>query len=66
MKFGKSMRFFYPMADMILPYFPELKTDLKRAGIKLSVQEFLSQGIFLTIMVFIVGLPIFSVLCSLT
>jgi flagellar protein FlaJ len=62
MKFGKSMRFFYPMAEMILPYFPELKTDLKRAGIKLSVQEFLSQGIFLTIMVFIVGLPIFSVL----
>ena len=63
MKFTKvSMRFFYPIADMVLPYFPDLKSDLKKAGIKLSVQEFLSQGIFLTILVFIIGLPIFSVL----
>ncbi|MEM5836432.1 MAG: type II secretion system F family protein [Candidatus Aenigmatarchaeota archaeon] len=58
------MRFFYPLTDMILPYFSELKSDLKRAGIKLSVQEFLSQGIFLTVLVFILGLPIFSVIFS--
>ena len=57
-----SMRFFYPIANMILPYFSDLKSDLKKAGMKISAQEFLSQGIFLTILVFVLGLPILSVL----
>jgi flagellar protein FlaJ len=62
MKFTRvSMRFFYPIANMILPYFSDLKSDLKRAGIKISVHEFLSQGIFLTILVFTLGLPVLSV-----
>jgi flagellar protein FlaJ len=57
-----SMRFFYPIANMVLPYFSDLKFDLKKAGMKISAQEFLSQGIFLTILVFVLGLPILSVL----
>jgi len=62
MRFGKfSMKFFYPFADAIAPYFSELKSDLKRAGIRLPPQEFLSQGISLATLVFIVGLPILSV-----
>jgi flagellar protein FlaJ len=65
MKFGKiSMRFFYPLAEIIVPYFSELRSDLKRAGIKLSVQEFLSQGIFLTTLAFIVGLPFLSIILT--
>jgi len=65
MKFEKfSMRFFYPFADMIIPYFSDLKSDLKRSGIKLSVQEFLSQGILITTIIFIAGLPIFSVILT--
>lgn len=57
-----SMKFFYPVADLLLPYFSELKSELKRAGIKLSTHEFVAQGIFLTISVFITTLPILSVI----
>jgi flagellar protein FlaJ len=63
MKFAKvSMTFFHPLAEAILPYFPELKSDLKKAGIRLSSVEFLSQGILYMLLVFIIGLPIFSVI----
>jgi len=59
-----SMKFFYPFADMIAPYFSELKSDLKRAGIKLTVQEFLSKGLFLITLVFILGLPFLSIILA--
>jgi len=61
MKFGTfSMKFFYPFAEVIAPYFSEMKSDLKRAGINLSTQEFLCQGIFITVLFFIIGLPLLS------
>jgi flagellar protein FlaJ len=62
MKFRKvSIRFFYPIVDMILPLFPELISDLKKAGMVISAQEFLSQGFFLTILIFTITLPLLSV-----
>lgn len=64
MEFSKvSMRFFYPLAEMAIPYFSDLESDLKRAGMKqLSAQEFLSRCILFTTVVFVVSLPIFSVI----
>lgn len=52
--------FFYPLVDFALPYFPTLKMDLKKAGIKLSTKEFLARGIFFTTFAFVVSLPVFS------
>lgn len=62
MKIGiVSMKSFYPFADIIAPYFSDLEDDLNRSGMKFSAQEFLSQGILYTILIFIAGLPVFSV-----
>lgn len=62
MVISASVKFFYPLVDFVLPYFPTLKIDLKKAGMKLSQKEFLAQGIFLTIFVFIISLPVFSII----
>lgn len=52
--------FFYPIVDFALPYFPTLKIDLKKAGIKLAPKEFLAQGIFFITLAFVISLPVFS------
>jgi len=56
----EAAKIFYPMAETITPYFLGLKVDLKRAGMKMSVQEYLGQGIFLMFILFFIGLPLFS------
>ncbi|MEM5852765.1 MAG: type II secretion system F family protein [Candidatus Aenigmatarchaeota archaeon] len=62
--FKISFKFFYPIADLLLPYFSELKSDLKKAGIKLSTHEFIAKGIFLNILIFVIGLPVLSVILA--
>ena len=56
----EAAKIFYPLAETITPYFLGLKIDLKKAGMKTSVQEYLGQGIFLLFLIFFVGLPLFS------
>lgn len=61
MVFNKfAMRIFYPMTENALPYFTNLKSDLKRADVKLTVQEFLSNGIMISFLVFTFELPALS------
>lgn len=63
MKLGRiSLRFFHPITEAVLPYLPDLKSDLKRAGIKLSVKEFISYGIFMIVVIFVISLPVLSVI----
>ncbi|MEM7825183.1 MAG: type II secretion system F family protein [Candidatus Aenigmatarchaeota archaeon] len=57
-----AMRIFAPLADTISPYFSDLLLDLKKARIKFSVQEYLSMGFFLCMIIFAFELPIFSII----
>jgi flagellar protein FlaJ len=60
-----SMKIFGPVTDFMNPYFPNLKSDLKKARIKMSTQEYLSSGIFLSFLLFTVELPLLSFIFSL-
>jgi len=60
-----AMRFFHPMTDVMTPYFSNLKPDLKRAAIKMSVQEYIASGIFLSFLIFLIELPLLSFIFSL-
>lgn len=57
-----AMRMFAPLTDMISPYFSGLVIDLKKSRMKFSLQEYLSRGIFLCLLVFVFEFPIFSVI----
>jgi flagellar protein FlaJ len=57
-----SFQLFKEYSDAIVPYFPELKTELKQAGMPLTVQEYISMSITIGLAAFIVILPIFSIL----
>jgi flagellar protein FlaJ len=56
----EAAKIFYPLAETITPYFLGLKVDLKRAGMKTSVQEYLGKGVLLMFLIFFIGLPLFS------
>ena len=60
-----SMFMFGSLTDFIAPYFPNLKIDLKKAKFKMSTQEYLSGGIFLSFLVFIIELPLLSFIFGL-
>jgi flagellar protein FlaJ len=55
-----SFQIFKEYSDAIVPYFPELKVDLKRAEMPLTVQEFLSMSMTVSLISFVVMLPILS------
>jgi flagellar protein FlaJ len=55
-----SMIMFGSLTDFMAPFFPNLKGDLKKAKFKMSTQEYLSGGIFLSFLVFIIELPLLS------
>ena len=57
-----AMRFFREWAEKLLPYYTEVKTDLKRARMKFSLQEYLSVAILTSLIVFCVELPFLSVI----
>lgn len=60
-----SMKMFGPVTDFMSPYFPNLKNDLKKARIRMSTQEYLSSGVFLSFLLFAVELPLLSFIFSL-
>jgi len=55
-----SMQMFGSLTDFMTPYFPNLKLDLKKAKFKMSTQEYLSGGLLLSFLVFIIELPLLS------
>jgi flagellar protein FlaJ len=60
-----SMKMFGSVTDFMSPYFPNLKSDLKKARIRMSTQEYLSGGVFLSFLLFAVELPLLSFIFSL-
>jgi flagellar protein FlaJ len=57
-----AIRLFAPVTDVITPYFSGLVPDLKKAGVRYSLQEYLSRGIFLCLLIFALELPTFSII----
>jgi flagellar protein FlaJ len=60
-----AFRLFGEVSENMLTYFPEIKVDLKRARMKISVQEYLSKAILTTFFVFLIPMPILSFLYGL-
>jgi len=54
------MLMFSSITDFMDPFFPNLKSDLKKAKFKMSTQEYLSGGILLSFLVFVIELPLLS------
>jgi len=60
-----AMRFFGGIAENILPYFPDVKTDLKKARMKEAAQEYVSKAILTCFIIFLVELPVLSFVFAL-
>lgn len=56
-----AMRLFAQVTDLIAPYFSGLMNDLKKSRMRLSIQEYLSRGIFSCMLIFVSAFPIFSI-----
>lgn len=55
-----AMRIFNPATNAMMPYFSNLKPDLRRAKIRMSIQEYLASGIFLSFLIFVIEVPLLS------
>jgi len=60
-----AFRLFSQVSEKVSGYFLDVKSNLKRARIKLSVQEYISIAIMTAFIVFVVGFPILSFLFGL-
>jgi flagellar protein FlaJ len=60
-----AMRLFLPLSTSLSSYFTETKNDLKRARIKLSLQEYVCISILTSLVVFVFELPLLSFIFSL-
>lgn len=60
-----GMRLFGPLSEGVIPYFPELKSDIRRAKLRTSIQEYFSNAILISILVFIFEMPLLSFIFSL-
>lgn len=60
-----SMKYFGWLSDVISPYFTDVKHDLKRSQMRMSLKEYTSIAIFTSILVFIVELPLLSFIISI-
>lgn len=59
-----AMRLFSQLSESLEPYFTEVREDLKRARMKMSVQEYLSVAILTSFIIFIFELPALSFIFS--
>jgi flagellar protein FlaJ len=60
-----AMRMFGQFTELIYPYFSEVKSDLKKSGMKISSQEYLTIGIFTSFLLFCVEVVLFSYIFGL-
>jgi len=60
-----AMVLFHPITNAMSPYFSNLNNDLKKAKIKMSAPEYLSGGILLSLLIFVIELPLLSFIFSL-
>lgn len=60
-----GMRMFSQLSDTLSPYFSDIKIDLKRARIRISIQEYISTAILTSFLVFACEIILFSFIFSL-
>lgn len=60
-----GMRMFGPLSENIIPYFSELKSDIKKARLKTSLQEYFSNAILTSALIFAFEMPLLSFIFSL-
>ncbi len=60
-----AMRLFGGLADGALQYFPNIKTDLKKAKMKAAAQEYLSSAILTMLVIFLFELPLLSLIFAI-
>jgi len=60
-----SMRLFGKLIDPYLSYFSDLKIDIKRAGMKISLEEYLSIAITTSFFIFVFELPLLALVFTL-
>ncbi len=60
-----SFRFFSQISEQLTQYFADVKLNLKKARIKISLQEYISIAIMSCFIVFIISFPILSFLFGL-
>lgn len=57
-----AFRLFSEVSENVTPYFIDIKSDLKKARMRESLQEYLSTAILTCFVIFLVELPIFSLI----
>lgn len=55
-----AFRMFSEVSEGVIPYFTDIKIDLKKAGIRESLQEYLSTAMLTCLVIFLVELPVLS------
>jgi len=60
-----AMKIFGGFADSLAPYFTDLRDDLKKSNMKTTLIEYLSTAIFTCVIVFVLELPLLSLIFSL-
>jgi flagellar protein FlaJ len=60
-----AFRMFGEYVENLMPYFTDLKLDIRRARMKISVQEFISTCMLTAMIAFIVALPVLSFVLGL-
>ncbi|RLI81840.1 hypothetical protein DRP07_06535 [Archaeoglobales archaeon] len=60
-----SFRIFGDLVEKFVPYFTELKLNLRRARMRISIQEYLSMALMTSLLIFLILLPITSFLFGL-
>lgn len=60
-----AMRLLGRFLEPYLKFFPELKDDLKKAGLRMTLEEYISVSAFVCMGLFVIELPIFSFILSL-
>ena len=60
-----AFRFFSQISENISGYFIDVKVNLKKARIKLSVQEYISIAIMTAFIIFVIGFPVLSFIFGL-
>lgn len=59
-----SMRYIGRLIEPYIHLFSDLKSDLRRSGIRLSVEEYLSVSLMTCLIVFLIELPLFAFIFS--
>ena len=60
-----AMRMFSQLTDKVLPYFLDIKLDLKKARMRISLQEYISNAILTSFLIFICEIVILSFIFGL-